>query len=214
MVAPAAALAEIPEEFLATEAGPLLCAGVTTFNALRNSGASPGETVAVLGIGGLGHMGIQYAAKMGFRTMAIARGKDKEALARKLGAKYYIDSETGNPGGELAKLSAAKVILSTVTSGKAVNAVLDGLAINGRLILVGNPDLPIEVLGRLLIGGRRSISGWPSGAPIDSRDTLFFSALAGVRPLIEVFPLERAAEAYERMASGKARFRVVLSIGS
>ena len=214
MVAPAAALAEIPEEFSATEAGPLLCAGVTTFNALRNSGASSGETVAVLGMGGLGHMGIQYAAKMGFRTVAIARGKDKEALARKLGAKYYIDSETGNPGGELAKLSAAKVILSTVTSGKAVNAVLDGLAINGRLILVGNPDSPIEVQGRLLIGGRRSISGWPSGAPIDSRDTLFFSALAGVRPLIEVFPLERAAEAYERMASGKARFRVVLKIGS
>lgn len=214
MIAPAGVLALIPDELSAVEAGPVLCAGVTTFNALRNSGARSGDTVAVLGVGGLGHMAIQYAARMGFRTVAIARGKDKEELARKLGAKFYIDSEAANSAVELAKLGGAKVILSTVTSGKAVNAVLDGLAINGKLILVGNPDAPIEIPGRLVIGGRRSISGWPSGSPIDSQDTLSLTALSGVRPLVEVFPLERATEAYERMLSGKARFRVVLSTGN
>ena len=214
MIAPAAALALIPDELSAVEAGPVLCAGVTTFNALRNSGARAGDTVAVLGLGGLGHMAVQYAARMGFRTVAIARGKDKEELARKLGARFYIDSEAANPVVELAKFGLAKVILSTVTSGKAVNAVLDGLAINGKLILVGNPDAPLEIPGRLVIGGRRTITGWPSGSPIDSQDTLSFTALSGVRPLVEVFPLERAAEAYERMLSGKARFRVVLSTGN
>jgi len=214
MIAPAGALASIPDEFSAVEAGPVLCAGITTFNALRNSGARAGDTVAVLGLGGLGHMGVQYAAKMGFRTVAVARGKEKEELAKKLGAQFYIDSEATKPAAELAKLGLAKVILSTITSGKAVNAVLDGLAINGKLILVGNPDAPLEVPGRLVIGGRRTITGWPSGSPIDSQDTLLFTALSGVRPLIEVFPLERAAEAYERMLSGKARFRVVLNIGN
>jgi D-arabinose 1-dehydrogenase-like Zn-dependent alcohol dehydrogenase len=214
MIVPAGALALIPDGFSAVEAAPLLCAGVTTFNALRNSGARSGDTVAVLGVGGLGHMAIQYGAKMGFRTVAIARGKDKEELARKLGARFYIDSESSNPAAELAKLGLAKVILSTATSGKAVSAVLDGLAINGKLILVGNPDAPLEIPGRLLIGGRRAISGWPSGSPIDSQDTLAFSALSSVRPLVEIFPLERAAEAYERMLSGKARFRVVLSTGN
>ncbi len=212
MLVPAAALAAIPDELPAVEAGPLLCAGVTTFNALRNSGARAGDTVAVLGLGGLGHMAVQYAAKMGFYTVAIARGKDKKELAEQLGARFYIDSEAQNPAAELAKLGSAKVILSTVTSGRAVNAVLNGLGINGRLILAGNPDAPLQIPGRLLIGGRRAVSGWPSGAPVDSQDTLFFSALSGVRPLVEVVPLERAAEGYERMLSGKARFRVVLSM--
>jgi D-arabinose 1-dehydrogenase-like Zn-dependent alcohol dehydrogenase len=214
MVAPAAALASIPDELSAIEAAPLLCAGVTTFNALRSSGARPGDTVAVLGLGGLGHMAVQYAVKTGFRTVAIARGHDKQELAIKLGAHFYIDSEAANPAAELAKLGLAKVILSTVTSGKAVNAVLEGLAIGGKLILVGNPDSPLEIPGRLVIGGRRVITGWPSGSPIDSQDTLFFSALAGVRPLIESLPLERAAEGYERMLSNKARFRIVLSTGN
>jgi propanol-preferring alcohol dehydrogenase len=213
MIASAGALALIPSELSAVEAGPLLCAGVTTFNALRNSGARSGDLVGILGVGGLGHMAIQFSAKMGFDTIAIARGKDKEPLAKKLGAKYYFDSESQNVAAEMEKLGGAKVILSTVTSGKAVNAVLGGLGINGKLILVGNPDQPLEVQGRLLIAGRRSITGWPSGSPIDSQDTLAFCALSGVRPMTEVFPLERAAEAYERMMSGKARFRVVVTTG-
>jgi D-arabinose 1-dehydrogenase-like Zn-dependent alcohol dehydrogenase len=213
MLASAAALALIPKEISAVEAGPLLCAGVTTFNPLRNSGARPGDLVAILGLGGLGHLGVQFAARMGFETVGIARGKEKEAFAKKLGAHHYLDSESQNVAAELEKLGGARVILSTVTSGKAVNAVLGGMGINGKLILVGNPDQPIEVPGRLLIAGRRSISGWPSGSPIDSQDTLAFCALSGIRPVTEVFPLERAAEAYERMMSGKARFRVVLSTG-
>ena len=213
IIASAGALALIPSELSAVEAGPLLCAGVTTFNALRNSGARPGDLVAVLGVGGLGHMAIQYSAKMGFETVAIARGKDKEQLATTLGAKHYIDSQSHEIASELEKLGGAKIILSTVTSGKAVNATVGGLGINGKLILVGNPDQPLEVPARLLIGGRRSICGWPSGSPIDSEDTLNFSALTGVRPMTEVFPLERAPEAYERMLSGKARFRVVITTG-
>ena len=169
--------------------------------------------MAILGVGGLGHMGIQFSTKMGFETVAIARGKDKEQLAKKLGAHHYLDSQSQDAAGELEKLGGAKIILSTVTSGKAVNAVLGGLGIGGKLILVGNPDQPLEVPGRLLIAARRSITGWPSGSPIDSQDTLAFSALTGVRPMTEVFPLERAAEAYERMMSGKARFRVVVAMG-
>ncbi len=213
MLISAAALAAIPDTISATDAGPLLCAGVTTYNSLRNSGARPGDIVAILGLGGLGHLAVQFAAKMGFETIAIARGKDKEPFAKKLGAKQYLDSESQNVASELEKLGGARVILSTVTSGKAVNAVLDGMGINGKTILVGSPDQPIEITGRLLIGGRRSISGWPSGAPIDSQDTLKFCALTGVRPMTEVYPLERAPDAYERMLSGKARFRVVLSTG-
>jgi D-arabinose 1-dehydrogenase-like Zn-dependent alcohol dehydrogenase len=213
MIASAGALALIPSELSAVGAGPLLCAGVTTFNALRNSGARPGDLVGILGVGGLGHMAIQFSAKMGFDTIAIARGKDKEPLAKKLGAKYYFDSESQNVAAEMEKLGGAKIILSTVTSGKAVNAVMGGLGINGKLILVGNPDQSLEVQGRLLIAGRRSVSGWPSGSPIDSQDTLAFCALTDVRPMTEVFPLERAAEAYERMMSGKARFRVVVTTG-
>ena len=213
MVISAAALAKIPDGIAATDAAPLFCAGVTTFNSLRNSGARPGDLVAILGLGGLGHLGVQFAAKMGFDTVAIARGKDKETFARKLGASHYIDSESQNAAAELEKLGGAKVILSTVTSGKAVNAVLGGMGVNGKTILVGNPDQPLEITGRLLIAGRRSVSGWPSGSPIDSQDTLSFCAVTGIRPMIETYPLDRAADAYQRMMSGKARFRVVLTTG-
>ena len=208
---PATALALIPDGIPAVDAAPLMCAGITTFNALRNSGARPGATVAVLGIGGLGHLGIQFAAKMGFRTVAIARGSDKEALARKLGASHYIDSRAQDPAAALAKLGGADVIIATVTNGKAMSAVIGGLAIDGKLVVLGAPLEPLEVPVLPLIGGRRSIVGWPSGTSIDSQDTLAFSALAGVRPMAEVFPLERAADAYERMMSGEARFRVVLT---
>ncbi|TMA51327.1 MAG: zinc-binding dehydrogenase [Deltaproteobacteria bacterium] len=212
VVVPAAALARMPEGLSAVEAAPLMCAGITTFNALRNSGARPGDTVAVLGIGGLGHLGIQFAAKMGFRTVAIARGRDKGPLARKLGASEYIDSQAQDPAAELVKLGGARVVLATVTSGKAMTAVIGGLALNGRLIVLGAAPEPLEVPALLLIGGRRSIAGWPSGTSIDSQDTLAFSALTGVRPMNEVFPLERASDAYELMMSGKARFRVVLTV--
>ncbi len=212
MLISAAALAKIPDALSPTDAAPLVCAGVTTFNSLRNSGARAGELVAILGLGGLGHLGVQFASKMGFETVAIARGKDKELFAKKLGAKHYLDSESQNVAAELEKLGGARVLLSTVTSGKAVNAALGGLGLNGKVILVGNPDQPLEIPGRLLIAGRRSVSGWPSGSPIDSQDTLAFCALTGIRPMTEVYPLERAPEAYERMLSGKARFRVVLSM--
>jgi len=213
MIAPAAALALIPDELTAVEAGPLMCAGITTFNSLRNAGARPGDLVAVLGVGGLGHLGIQFAAKMGFRTIAIARGKGKEQLAKKLGASHYIDSQEQDPAAELVKLGGAKVILATVTSGKAMSAVVGGLGVNGKLIVLGAAGEPLVVPGLLLLSGRRSIVGWPSGTSIDSQDTLSFSALTGVRPMNEVLPLERAAEGYELMMSGKARFRVVLTTG-
>jgi D-arabinose 1-dehydrogenase-like Zn-dependent alcohol dehydrogenase len=214
MIAPAGVLALIPEGLSAVDAGPLMCAGITTFNSLRHSGARPGDLVAVLGIGGLGHLGIQFAAKMGFKTVAIARGKDKEPLARKLGAWQYIDSQAQDAAAELVKLGGAKVILATVTSGKAMSAVLGGLGVNGKLIIVGAADEPLEVNAFLFIGGRRSIIGWPSGNSIDSQDTLSFSMLTGVRAMTEVFPLERAAEGYEQMMSGKARFRAVLTTGN
>jgi D-arabinose 1-dehydrogenase-like Zn-dependent alcohol dehydrogenase len=213
VIAPAVALALIPDGISAVEAGPLMCAGVTTFNPLRNSDARPGDLIAVLGIGGLGHLGIQFAAKMGFKTVAIARGKDKEPLVRKLGAQHYIDNQTQDAAAELVKLGGAKVILATVTSGKAMSAVLGGLGVNGKLVILGAADAPLEVNAGLMIGGRRSIMGWPSGSSIDSQDTLSFSALTGVRAMSEVFPLERAAEAYEHMMSGKARFRAVLTTG-
>ena len=212
MIAPAEALARIPDALTAAEAGPLMCAGITTFNALRHSGAQPGDVVAILGIGGLGHLGVQFAAKMGFQTIAIARGADKAPLALQLGAWQYIDSQGQDPAAELRKLGGAKVILATATSGKALSAVLGGLGVDGKMIIVGAAD-PLEVAPLLLIGGRRSVMGWPSGSSIDSQDALRFSALTGVRSMNEVFPLERAAEAYERMMSGKARFRVVLTTG-
>ncbi len=213
MIAPAGALALIPEGLSAVEAGPLMCAGITTFNSLRNSGARPGDLVAVLGVGGLGHLGIQFAAKMGFKTVAIARGRDKESLARKLGVSYYIDSQAHDAAAELMKLGGAKVILATVTSGNAMSAVLGGLGVNGKLIILGAASDPLEVPGMALLLGRRSILGWPSGNSIDSQDTLSFSMLTGVRAMSEVFPLERAAEAYEHMMGGKARFRAVLTTG-
>jgi D-arabinose 1-dehydrogenase-like Zn-dependent alcohol dehydrogenase len=213
MVAPAVALARIPEGISAAEAAPLMCAGVTTFNSLRHAGARPGDLVAVLGIGGLGHLGVQFAAKAGFRTVAIARGKDKEALARQLGAHHYIDSESQDPAAELQKLGGARVVLATVTSGKAMNATLGGLGIDGKFVVLGAADVPLEVPAIPLLSGRRSVAGWPSGTSIDSQDTMAFSALAGVRSMNELFPLERTAEAYDRMMSGKARFRVVLTTG-
>jgi D-arabinose 1-dehydrogenase-like Zn-dependent alcohol dehydrogenase len=213
MIAPAGALARIPDGLSAIDAAPLMCAGVTTFNPLRNSGARPGDLVAILGVGGLGHLGIQFAAKMGFRTVAIARGTDKEPLARKLGASHYIDSRAQDPGAELLKLGGAKVILATVTDGRAMSAVLSGLGVDGKLMVLGAAAEPLQVAGVPLLLGRRSIVGWPSGSSIDSQDTLAFSALTNVRSMNEIFPLERAAEAYEHMMSGKARFRAVLTTG-
>jgi len=213
MIAPAGALALIPEQLSAIDAAPLMCAGITTFNSVRNSGARAGDVVAVLGVGGLGHLAVQFAAKMGFNTVAIARGKSKESLATKLGARYYIHSEVQDPAAELMRLGGARVILATATSGKAMTAVLGGLGVNGRLIVLGAAPDPLEVPASLLISGRHSIMGWPSGSSIDSQDTLSFSVLSGVRSMNEVFPLERAPEAYERMMSGNARFRVVLSTG-
>lgn len=190
-----------------------MCAGITTFNALRNSGATAGETVAILGIGGLGHLAIQFAAKMGFRTVAIARGKDKGPLSKKLGAHHYIDSESQKVSDELKKLGGAKVILSTMTNSEAINAAIEGLSVDGILLFVGIPDKPISVSALSLIGPRRIVEGWPSGTSIESQDTLAFSALSGVRSMNQLFPLEKAAEAYELMMSGKARFRVVLQTG-
>ena len=213
MIAPIEALALIPESLSAVDVGPLMCAGITTFNALRNSGAIAGQTVAILGIGGLGHLAIQFAAKMGFRTIAIARGKDKQPLSKQLGAHHYIDSESQNVSDELKKLGGAKVILATVTNSKAINATIEGLSIDGKLLIVGIPEEPISVSALTLIGGRRMIEGWPCGTSINSQDTLTFSELTGVRSMNHVFPLEKAAEAYELMMSGKARFRVVLETG-
>jgi len=212
MIAPTSALARAPAELVATEGAPLLCAGVTTFNGLRNSGALGGDLVAILGIGGLGHLAVQYAAKMGFRTVAIARGRDKESLARKLGAVHYIDGAATNVAAELLKLGGAKVILATATSSKAMSDALGGLGPGGKLVVIGVGPEPIEASPFLLLSGNRSIAGWYSGVSIDSQDTLAFSLLSGVRPMVEVFPLEQAPQAYARMMSGAARFRVVLSM--
>ena len=214
MIAPTEALAIIPDELSATDAAPLMCAGITTYNALRNSGARVGDVVAILGIGGLGHLGVQFAAKMGFRTIAIARGKDEEELVKKLGARQYIDNRSQNAVEELNKLGGAKVILATVPSGKAMSEILGGLAVNGKIVIIGASDQSIEVPPLLFIQGRRSLVGWPAGTSIDSQDTLSFSVLSGVRSMNEIFPLERAAEAYELMMSGKARFRCVLTTGN
>jgi len=211
VIAPAKALASVPEDLSSVDSAPLMCAGITTFNALRNSGARGGDVVAVLGIGGLGHLGVQFAAKMGFKTVAIARGKDKEPLAKKLGAIHYIDSREKNPAAELNKFGGAKVIIATVTNADAMTAALGGLAANGVLVVIGATG-PLSVDPILLISGQRSVKGWYSGTSIDSQDTLKFSALAGVQSMNEIFPLERVTEAYERMMSGKARFRVVLSM--
>jgi D-arabinose 1-dehydrogenase-like Zn-dependent alcohol dehydrogenase len=213
VIVPTEAVASIPAELSATEAAPLMCAGITTYNALRNSGAREGDTIAIIGVGGLGHLGIQFASKMGFKTIAIGRGKDKEDLAKTLGAVHYIDSKSQNTVEELVKLGGAKIILGTVPSGKAMGEVLGGLAVNGKLIMIGVSDEALEVPPTLFILGRRSVVGWPAGTSMDSQDTLSFSVLSGVRSMNEVFPLERAPEAYERMESGKARFRAVLTTG-
>lgn len=215
VIAPANALAFIPESLADADAAPLLCAGITTYNALRNSGARSGDTVAILGIGGLGHLGVQYAAKSGYRTVAIARGADKGPLVKQLGAHIYIDSTTQDPAKELQKLGGAKVILSTITSAKALEWAVNGLAPTGKLIIVGAPeDGPLKVNALTLLMGRRTVAGWPSGTGMDSEDTLNFSALTSIKPIIETYPLEKAEEAYNRMMSGNARFRVVLTTGA
>src|SRR6516164_4075455 len=212
MVAPVDALAAIPAALSDAEAGPLLCAGVTTFNALRHSGAGPGSLVAVQGVGGLGHLGIQFGSKFGYKVAAIGRGPENSALAKKLGASVYIDSQASNAAGELQKLGGAKVILATAPSSKAMSELIDGLGPHGKLMVVGAGPDSIEVTPIQLIVGSKQIQGWWSGIPTDSEDTLRFAELTGVRPMIETYPLDRAAEAYERMMSGKAQFRVVLTM--
>ncbi|HYX30556.1 MAG TPA: alcohol dehydrogenase [Pyrinomonadaceae bacterium] len=212
MIAPATALALIPDEVSAEEAGPFMCAGVTVFNALRNSGARAGDVVAVHGIGGLGHLGVQYAQRMGFETVAINRGNDKEELARKLGAHHYIDATATDVVGELQKLGGATVILATAPSAQAISPLVDGLAPSGELLVPAAPAEPLTIGVFSLIQKRSSVAGWYSGTAKDSQDTLEFSALSGVHPMIEKYPLDQVAEAYEQMHSGKVRFRVVLTM--
>jgi D-arabinose 1-dehydrogenase-like Zn-dependent alcohol dehydrogenase len=214
MVAPADALALVPDGISVEEAAPLLCAGITTFNALRHSGAGPGDLVAIQGVGGLGHLGIQFANKFGYKVAAVSRGADNAVLAKKLGAHHYIDSQASNPAEELKKLGGARVILATAPSGKAMTALFDGLGTDGKMVVVGASMEPIQVTPLQLIGGRKGLQGWPSGTSADSEDTLNFAVLTGVRPMIEKFPLDRAPEAYERMMSGKAEYRVVLTMSA
>jgi D-arabinose 1-dehydrogenase-like Zn-dependent alcohol dehydrogenase len=212
MLAPVEALVPIPDSLGSTEAAPLLCAGITTFNALRHSGAFPGDLVAVQGIGGLGHLGIQFASKFGYNVAAIGRGPETAPLAKQLGASQYIDSQATNPAEALQRLGGATVILATAPSSKAMSGLIDGLGPNGKLMVIGASSDPIEVTPIQLISGSRTIQGWASGTAADSEDTLRFAELTGVRPMIETYPLERAAEAYARMLSGKAQFRVVLTM--
>jgi D-arabinose 1-dehydrogenase-like Zn-dependent alcohol dehydrogenase len=213
MVAPVEALAAMPEGLSDVDAAPLLCAGITTFNALRHSGAMPSDLVAVLGIGGLGHLGIQFASKFGYKVAAIGRGAENASLAKKLGASVYIDSKATNAAEELQKLGGAQVILATAPSSKAMSELIDGLGPNGKMMVIGATFDPIEVAPVQLITGSKTIQGWAAGTPTDSEDTLRFAELTGVRPMIETYPLDRAAEAYARMMSGKAQFRVVLTMG-
>jgi D-arabinose 1-dehydrogenase-like Zn-dependent alcohol dehydrogenase len=212
MLAPVEALAAIPESLSDADAAPLLCAGIATFNALRHSGALPGDLVAVLGIGGLGHLGIQFANKFGYKAAAIGRGPENATLAKKLGASVYIDSKSTNAAEALQKLGGAQVILGTAPSSKAMSELIDGLGPNGKLMVMGLSFDPIEVTPTQLISGNRTIQGWAAGTPTDSEDTLRFAELTGVRPMIETYPLEKAGEAYARMMSGKAQFRVVLTM--
>jgi D-arabinose 1-dehydrogenase-like Zn-dependent alcohol dehydrogenase len=211
MVAPAIGVAHVPDNLSPVEAAPLMCAGITTYNALRNSGARAGDVVGILGLGGLGHLGVQYAVKMGFKTVGIARGQDKAPLAHKLGAHHYIDSQSQDPAAELQKLGGAKAILATVTVGEAMSAVQGGLGLNGTLMVIGAAQ-SLTVSPILLLNGRRAVKGWYSGTAADSQDTLKFSVLTGVRSMNEIYPLDKVAEAYERMVSGKARFRAVLTM--
>ena len=213
MISPVEAVAAMPDELPAVEAAPLLCAGITVFNSLRNSGARGGDLVGVQGVGGLGHLGIQYAAKMGFVTVALNRGKEKQSLAEKLGARHYVDTTAGNPAEGLKKLGGARLILATAPDAKSISALVGGLGPNGKLLVVAAAMEPISISAFDLIGGRRSVQGWPSGTAKDSEDTLQFSAFAGVRPMIEKFPLAKVADAYDSMATGKARFRAVLTMG-
>jgi D-arabinose 1-dehydrogenase-like Zn-dependent alcohol dehydrogenase len=203
----------MPDDLAAADAAPLMCAGITTFNSLRNAGARAGDRVAVQGIGGLGHLGIQYARQMGFHTIAIGRGGDKEALAKKLGAHAYIDTSAGSPADALQKLGGVRVILATAPDSKSTSELLAGLAPGGKLLVVGVSAEPLSISGLQLILLRRDVQGWPSGTAKDSEDTLQFSALSGVRPMIEKFPLEKAAEAFDQMMSGRVRFRAVLTMG-
>jgi D-arabinose 1-dehydrogenase-like Zn-dependent alcohol dehydrogenase len=212
MIARSEAVAAIPDALSPAEAAPLMCAGVTTFNSLRHSGAVAGDLVAVQGLGGLGHLGIQFASKMGFRTVAIGRGKDKESLAVKLGAIRYLDTDAVDVAKELTSLGGASVILATAPDSKAMSALIDGLGVGGKLLVVGASADPMSVTPVQLILSRRSIQGWPAGTARDSEDTLNFCALTGIRPMVETVPLEQAAAGYERMLSGKARFRVVLTM--
>jgi propanol-preferring alcohol dehydrogenase len=211
MIAPVEALAAIPDELSFEEAAPLLCAGITTFNSLRHSHARAGDLVAIQGIGGLGHLAIQFANKMGFKTVAISKGKDKEALALKLGAHVYINTEQGDVATNLQKLGGAKVILATAPSGKAITPLIEGLGLKGELMIVGASTDPIEVTAIQLIRMKRTIRGWPSGSAIDSEETMKFCALTGIRPMIEKFSLDKAPEAYDQMISNRARFRAVIT---
>lgn len=212
MVAPQSALAAVPDDLASTDAAPLLCAGVTTYNSLRNSGVKPGEVVAVLGVGGLGHLALQYANKMGCKTVALSRGKEKETLAKELGAHVYIDTESENGPEALQKLGGAKVIIATAPSGKAMSSLIDGLAANGKLFTIAAGMDPVEVTPLQLIAGNKSVSGWASGTAMDSEDTLNFSSLTGILPKVEEFPLEQAEKAYEHMMNNEARFRAVLKM--
>jgi D-arabinose 1-dehydrogenase-like Zn-dependent alcohol dehydrogenase len=212
MVAPVEAVVAIPESLGAAEAAPLLCAGITTYNSLRHSGAMPGDLVAVQGIGGLGHLGIQFANKFGYKVAAIGRGSENGALAKKLGANVYIDSKSTNAAEALQKLGGAQVILATAPSSKAMSELFDGLGPNGKLMVIGVAFEPLEVTPVQLVNGSRTIQGWATGSSADEEDTLRFAELTGVRPMIETYPLEKAAEGYARMMSGKAQFRVVLTM--
>ncbi|HTP69197.1 MAG TPA: alcohol dehydrogenase [Dongiaceae bacterium] len=212
MIARHEAVARMPEGFDAAEAGPLLCAGITTFNALRNSGARVGDVVAVQGIGGLGHLGIQFAAKAGYHVVGIGRGPENGALAKKLGAADYIDSKAMKATDELQKLGGARVILATAPNAKAISELTGGLSAGGKLLVVGVPSEPLSISAVDLILARRDVQGWPSGTAMDSEDTLRFARRSGVKPMIEKYPLEKANEAYARMESGEAQFRVVLTM--
>lgn len=213
-IVPAEAVASIPDSLSAEEAAPLLCAGITVFNSMRNSGTRAGDLVAVQGIGGLGHLGVQFARQMGFQTVAIGRGSDKEALAKKLGAHAYIDSGATDAAAELKKLGGARLILATAPDAKSISGIVGGLAGNGKLLVVGVPFEPISVSVMQIVGRKNAIQGWPSGSSIDSEDTLRFSPLSGVRPMIEKYPLSKVNEAFEQMSSGRVRFRVVLTMGA